>query len=62
MLLFINACVRKDSRTRQLAERILSSAGEVTEIRLTDLDFPKVDEAFLLKRNKRNSHVYQENE
>ena len=35
MLLFINACVRKDSRTRLLAERILSSAGEVTEIRLT---------------------------
>ena len=52
MLLFINACVRKDSRTRLLAERILADAGPVTEIRLTDLDFPKVDEAFLVKRNK----------
>ena len=52
MLLFINACVRKASRTRQLAERILADAGPVTEVRLTDLDFPKVDEAFILKRNR----------
>ncbi|MBP5610856.1 MAG: NAD(P)H-dependent oxidoreductase, partial [Clostridia bacterium] len=52
MLLFINACVRKASRTRQLAERILADAGPVTEVRLTDLDFPKVDEAFIEKRNR----------
>ena len=41
MLLFINACVRADSRTRRLADCLLSALGEpATELRLTDISFP----------------------
>ena len=53
MLLFINACVRADSRTRRLADCLLSALGEpATELRLTDISFPSVDEAFLQERDR----------
>lgn len=53
MLLFINACVREDSRTKRLADRLLSALGEsATELRLTEVAFPPVDEAFLRKRDQ----------
>ena len=53
MILFINACVRQASRTRRLAERLLARlGGPVTEIRLEDLRFPKVDEGFLAERDR----------
>ena len=53
MLLFINACVRQESRTKRLADRLLSARGErVTELRLTDIVFPPVDAAFLRKRDQ----------
>ena len=53
MLLFINACVRADSRTRRLADCLLSALDEpATELRLTDISFPPVDEAFLLERDR----------
>ena len=52
MVLFVNACVRSDSRTRKLAEAVLSKlAGDYEEIRLEDMIFPKTDEAFLKKRD-----------
>ena len=52
MILFVNACVRHGSRTKLLADRLLKSAKEpVTEIRLFEIDFPVVDEAFLKKRD-----------
>ena len=52
MILFVNACVRSDSRTRKLAEAVLSKlAGDYEEIRLEDMIFPKTDEAFLKKRD-----------
>lgn len=52
MILFVNACVRAESRTRILANRLLKSAKEpVTEIRLFEIDFPVVDENFLLRRD-----------
>lgn len=52
MLLFINACVRKNSRTKRLADAFLANkSGPVTEIRLEDTDFPVTDEAFLKKRD-----------
>ena len=51
MTLFINACVRKDSRTRKLADHLLEKIhDEIHEIRLEDIQFPHVDEAFLDKR------------
>lgn len=53
MILLINACVRKESRTRQLADHLLSKLeGPVEEIRLEEVSFPVADEAFLLKRDR----------
>ena len=52
MILLINACVRKNSRTRKLAGRLLSRLNEpVEEVRLQDISFPAVDEAFLDRRD-----------
>ncbi len=53
MILFINACVRTDSRTRRLADCLLSKWDDpVTEVRLEDIAFPLTDEAFLQKRDR----------
>jgi len=52
MILFIDACVRRNSRTRKLADALLSSLdGEVEQVRLEKLRFAPVDEAFLKKRD-----------
>lgn len=53
MILFINACVRRDSRTKRLADKLLSTMeGPVEEVRPADFTFPKVDEDFLNKRDE----------
>ncbi len=53
MILFINACVRKDSRTKRLADHLLSMANDtVKEVRLDRLTFPVADEAFLAHRDR----------
>jgi len=53
MVLFINACVRQDSRTKRLADKLLADLqGPVTELRLWDMEFPVVDEDFLKKRDQ----------
>ena len=53
MILFVNACVRRDSRTKRLADRLLAAFGEpYTEVRLHELAFPVVDEAFLRRRDR----------
>ena len=52
MILFINCCVRKDSRTKRLADAFLKLLdGEVCEIRLEDVSFPVVDEEFITRRD-----------
>lgn len=52
MLLFINACVRKDSRTKKLADCLLSKQNEpYEEVYLNDISFPLVDEDFLSMRD-----------
>ena len=53
MVLFIDACVRQSSRTLELSRRLLShlSHGQIVERRLADFEFPKVDEAYLEKRD-----------
>ena len=61
VILFINACVRKESRTRRLAEAVLEKlrgeyeaagkAFEVEECNLGEVEFPVADEAFLTKRD-----------
>ena len=52
MILFIIACVRKESRTKQLADYLISKLNDqVEEIRLEDFSFPVVNEAFPQKRD-----------
>ncbi len=52
MILYINACVRSESRTKQLADYVLSKLeGQVEEVKISEIDFPKVDESFIQKRN-----------
>ena len=50
--LFINACVRENSRTRRIAEALLDkSVGDIEEVQLWKQNFPKVDAEFLRKRD-----------
>ena len=52
-ILFLNACVRRGSRTKALADALLARLeGEVEEVRLWEENFPKVDEAYILKRDE----------
>ena len=53
MILFVNACVRGKFRTLRLAETLLDRLGtDSEEVRLHEVDFPVVDEAFLNKRDQ----------
>lgn len=53
MTLFINACVRKESRTRRLADRLLAPLnGAYREVRPDKMRFPVVDEDFLERRDR----------
>lgn len=53
MILFINACVRKESRTKALADYVLSKRNEpYEEVYLNAIDFPVVDEDFLNRRDR----------
>jgi FMN-dependent NADH-azoreductase len=52
MVLFINACVREQSRTKRLADCLLSKlGGQVEEVCLSEMTFPVPDEAFLERRS-----------
>lgn len=52
-ILLINACVRKASRTRQLAEQLLTRLQRpYAEIRLHEMTFPVVNEDFLAQRDR----------
>ena len=53
MILFINACVRQGSRTKMLADHLLSLRNEpFEEVRLDALTFPAVDRDFLIRRDR----------
>ena len=53
MVLYIDACVRKNSRTRRLADCLLNTLNApYTRLRLEECVFPTVDEAFLEKRDR----------
>lgn len=52
-ILYVNACVRQDSRTRRLAEKLLARLEQsYEEIRLEELAFPAVSEAYLNTRDR----------
>ncbi len=53
MTLFINACVRESSRTKELADYLLSRRNfPYEEVRLDKIVFPIADQAFLKKRDR----------
>ena len=53
MKLFINACVRENSRTKRIADYFLSKQEEpFVEVRLDKIHFPVVDDAFLAYRDQ----------
>ena len=52
-ILYVNACVRRESRTRRLAEALLKKLGApYEEVRLEDIAFPAVDEEYLNRRDR----------
>ena len=54
MTLFINACVRRGSRTKRLADCVLAErSGPVTELCLGEIGFEPTDEAYLIRRDRR---------
>ena len=51
-ILFVNACVRKESRTMKLAKRLLSKIDEpYEELRLGEMTFSVVNEEYLNRRD-----------
>ena len=51
-ILYVNACVRKESRTKILAEKLLSRLdAPYEEIRLATITFPATNEEYLNKRD-----------
>ncbi len=53
MILYVNACVRADSRTKRLAAYLLGKLrGPVTELEPAEISLPKVDEDFLRTRDR----------
>lgn len=53
-ILYVNACVRTESRTERLAETLLRKLNKpYEEIRLADYPFPVVDEEYLNERDRR---------
>ena len=53
MILFINACTRRESRTKRLADEVLAQWNEpITEVRLYKTTFSPTDEAYLAKRDR----------
>ena len=52
-ILYVNACVRKESRTERLAEQLLIKLGRpYEEIRLGEIAFSIVNEEFLNRRDQ----------
>lgn len=44
MILYINACVRTESRTDRLARAVLSKLGAFEEVKLTDMEMKPLNE------------------
>ena len=47
MILYINACVRDESRTDRLARRLLDKLGEYTELKLAEENLKPLDKGAL---------------
>lgn len=52
MVLFVDACVREESRTKRLAEHLIRTLDvKCDHLRLDDCSFPKADAGFIKKRD-----------
>ena len=52
-VLYINSCIRKQSRTKILADHLLQKmGGEIKEIVLSEEKISPIDDSFLQKRDK----------
>lgn len=52
MILYINACVREDSRTKKLSEALLEKlGGDIKRVNIGEMKFEITDEAFLKQRD-----------
>lgn len=54
MVLYINACVRSESRTDKIARRLLSKLGEFKEVKLSEENLLPLSEEML---NKRTAYI-----
>ena len=58
-ILFVNACIRKESRTKRLAEQVIekikTAEDTVSEVYVADAVMPIKDESFILSRNNASS-------
>ena len=53
MTLFVNACVRRKSRTERLARALLGTFDDkIEEVKLNELRFPQTDEGLLRERDR----------
>lgn len=53
MILFVNACVRAESRTRKLAEKVMKDLeGDRKELKVYEVKFPDTTEDFLKWRDE----------
>ena len=54
MILYINACVRKESRTKRFADHVITSLDDhdVKEVRLWEMKFPVMNEDLVNKRTE----------
>lgn len=53
MILLVNVCVRRSSRTKMIADHLLSETKDrIVELDLSDVSFPTVDESFLAHRDE----------
>lgn len=56
-ILFINACIRDNSRTLELAKYVLDKIGkEVEEVKINELDLPCLDLNIMKKRDEANKN------
>jgi len=52
MILYINACVRLESRTDRIARALLEKLGEYEEVNLSKIELKPLDEETLKRRNE----------
>jgi len=62
MILYINACVRSESRTDRIARALLEKLGEYEEVSLSNIGLKPLDEETLQRRTELiSAHYYSDN-